>query len=165
MCALRGLPYENDTMDAVLNATIDAAIAMQQMVCAAEIMGLGCCHISHVRDHVDAIAEMLEIPGPRVPDIRALHRLPGARGLRQRPPLPSATIHTDRYDDGRLGDEINGYDRRRDRRYSIPAEKYKHPPLRHAEFYGWSEDKARQMAVDDGRTMRVYLEKAGFALG
>ena len=79
---------------------------------------------------------------------------------------PSATIHTDRYDDGGLGEEIDGYDRRRDARYSIPAEKYKHTDrFGTPEFYGWSEDKARQMAVDDGRTMRAYLEKAGFALG
>ena len=166
VCELRGLAYANDTMDAVLNATIDAAIAMQQMVCAAEIMGLGCCHISHVRDHVETIADMLEIPDHVFPIAGLCIGWPAREGFVSVRLAPSATVHVDRYDDSRLQDEIDGYDRRRDARYSIPPEKYKHanrfgvPAL-----YGWSEDKARQMALEDGRTMRAYLEKAGFALG
>ena len=98
VCALRGLPYENDTMDAVLNATIDAAIAMQQMVCAAEIMGLGCCHISHVRDHVETIAEMLEIPDHVFPISGLCVGWPAREGFVSVRLAPSATIHTDRYD-------------------------------------------------------------------
>ena len=166
VCALRGLAYANDTMDAVLNATIDAAIVMQQMVCAAEIVGLGCCHISHVRDHVDAIAEMLEIPDHVFPIAGLCVGYPAREGFVSVRLAPSATVHVDRYDDSRLEQEVDGYDRRRDARYSIPPEKYKHAERFGApEFYGWSEDKARQMALEDGRTMRAYLEKAGFALG
>ena len=165
VCELRGLRFANDTMDAVLNATIDAAIAMQQMVCAAEIVGLGCCHISHVRDHVDEIAAMLEIPDHVFPIAGLCVGWPAREGFVSVRLAPSATVHVDRYDDSRLADEIDGYDRRRDARYSIPPEKYKHTDrFGMPGFYGWSEDKARQMAVDDGRTMRAYLEKAGFAL-
>ena len=97
VCELRGLPFANDTMDAVLNATIDAAIAMQTMVCAAEIMGLGCCHISHVRDHVDTIAEMLEIPDHVFPIAGLCVGYPAREGfinvrLSPRPPsIPTAT--------------------------------------------------------------------------
>ena len=86
VCALRGLAYANDTMDAVLNAAIDAAIVMQQMVCAAEIMGLGCCHISHVRDHVDEIAEMLAIPDHVFPIAGLCVGYPAREGFRQRAP-------------------------------------------------------------------------------
>ena len=165
VCELRGLPFANDTMDAVLNATIDAAIAMQQMVCAAEIMGLGCCHISHVRDHVETVADMLEIPDHVFPIAGLCIGYPAREGFMSVRLAPAATVHVDRYDDSRLADEVDGYDRRRDARYSIPPGKYKHTDrFGTPEFYGWSEDKARQMAVDDGRTMRAYLEKAGFAL-
>ena len=165
VCELRGLGFANDTMDAVLNATIDAAIAMQTMVCAAEIMGLGCCHISHVRDHVDAIADMLEIPGHVFPIAGLCLGYPAREGFISVRLAPSATVHVDRYDDSGLAGEIDGYDRRRDARYRIPPEKYKRTErFGTPEFYGWSEDKARQMAVDDASTMRAYLEKAGFAL-
>ena len=165
VCELRGLAYANDTMDAVLNATIDAAIVMQQMVCAAEIMGLGCCHISHVRDHVDEIAEMLKIPDHVFPIAGLCVGYPAREGFVSVRLAPSATVHVDRYDDSGLADEVDGYDRRRHARYAIPPEKYKHADrFGVPEFYGWSEDKARQMAVEDGRTMRAYLEKAGFAL-
>ena len=165
VCELRGLGFANDTMDAVLNATIDAAIAMQTLVCAAEIMGLGCCHISHVRDHVDTIAEMLEIPAYVFPIAGLCLGYPAREGFISVRLAPSATVHVDRYDDSGLAGEIDGYDRRRDARYRIPPEKYKRTERFGAPgFYGWSEDKARQMAVDDGSTMRAYLEKAGFAL-
>lgn len=165
VCAFRGLDFANDTMDAVLNATVDAAIAMQTMVCAAEIMGLGCCHISHVRDHVDTIAEMLAIPDHVFPIAGLCVGYPAREGFASVRLAPAATVHVDRYDDSRLEDEVDGYDRRRDARYAIPAEKYKRVErFGTPEFYGWSEDKARQMAVDDGSTMRAYLEKAGFAL-
>ena len=165
VCELRGLDFANDTMDAVLNATIDAAIAMQTLVCAAEIMGLGCCPISHVRDHVDALADMLEIPGHVFPIAGLCLGYPAREGFVSVRLAASATVHVDRYDDSGLAGEIDGYDRRRDARYTIPPEKYKHAErFGTPGFYGWSEDKARQMAVDDGRTMRAYLEKAGFAL-
>ena len=165
VCELRGLDFANDTMDAVLNATIDAAIAMQTMVCAAEIMGLGCCPISHVRDHVDTVAAMLEIPDHVFPIAGLCLGYPAREGFVSVRLAPSATVHVDRYDDSGLAGEIDGYDRRRDARYTIPPEKYKHAGrFGTPGFYGWSEDKARQMAVDDGRTMRAYLEKAGFAL-
>lgn len=165
VCELRGLGFANDTMDAVLNATIDAAIAMQTMVCAAEIMGLGCCHISHVRDHVDTIADMLEIPAHVFPIAGLCLGYPAREGFISVRLAPSATVHVDRYDDSGLAGDIDGYDRRRDARYRIPPEKYKQTErFGTPGFYGWSEDKARQMAVDDRSTMRAYLEKAGFAL-
>ncbi len=165
VCALRGLDYANDTMDAVLNAAIDAAIAMQTLACAAEIIGLGCCHISHVRDHAETIAGMLEIPDHVFPIAGFCLGYPAREGFVSVRLPPSATVHTDRYDDSGLEGEIDGYDRRRGARYSIPEAKYKHTDrFGTPGFYGWSEDKARQMAVDDGRTMRAYLEKAGFSL-
>lgn len=165
VCALRGLDYANDTMDAVLNAAIDAALAMQAMIAAAEIAGLGACPISHVRDHVERIAEMLEIPDGVFPISGLCIGHPAEEGFVSVRLPPSVTVHTDRYDDGALAEEIEAYDRRRDARYAIPAGKRKHVDLfGDPEFYGWSEDKARQMAVEDGRTMRAFLAARGFAL-
>ena len=165
VCALRGLDYANDTMDAVLNAAIDAALAMQAMIAAAEIAGLGACPISHVRDHVERIAGMLDIPDGVFPISGLCIGHPAAEGFVSVRLPPSVTVHTDRYDDGALAEEVEAYDRRRDARYAIPAARRKHVDVfGDAEFYGWSEDKARQMAVDDGRTMRAFLEGKGFAL-
>ena len=165
VCRMRGLDYANDTMDAVLNAAIDAAIAMQTMVAAAEIAGLGACPISHVRDHVDTVAEILTIPDGVFPISGLCLGHPAQDGFISLRLPPEITVHTDRYDDSALEAEIDGYDRRRDARYSIPPEKYKRTEDFGAPaFYGWSEDKARQMAVNDGQTMRAYLAAKGFAM-
>lgn len=165
ICELRGLTYANDTMDAVLNATIDAAIAMQAMIAAAEIAGLGACPISHVRDHVDTVADILSIPDGVFPISGLCLGHPAQEGFSSVRLPPSVTVHTDRYDDSHLADEIDGYDRRRDARYAIPAEKQKHTErFGTPDFYGWSEDKARQMALNDGQTMRAYLAAKGFTM-
>jgi len=165
ICRLRGLDYANNTMDAVFNATIDAAIAMQTMIAAAEIIGLGSCPISHVRDHIDMVAQMLSIPDGVFPISGLCLGHPSQDGFISLRLSPAATVHTDRYDDSDLTAQLDAYDRRRDAVYSIPADKYKHTdrfgtPV----FYGWSEDKARQMALNDGQTMRSYLTDKGFDL-
>ena len=60
----------------------------------------------------------------------------------------AATLHTDRYDDSRLAEAVDDYDRRRDARYSLPRQQQRAPEVfGYAPFYGWSEDKARQAAA------------------
>ena len=165
ICRARGLNYANDTLDAVLNATIDAAIAMQTMTAAAEIVGLGTCPISHVRDHVDTVAEILAIPDGVFPISGLCVGHPAQDGYISLRLPPEITVHTDRYDDSALQAEISEYDRRRNARHAIPPEKYRRTEaFGTPAFYGWSEDKARQMAVNDGQTMRTYLTAKGFAL-
>lgn len=53
-----GLPYtEFYTM-----AVIDAALAAERMVCAAESLGLGICYIGALRNNAPAIKEILDLP-------------------------------------------------------------------------------------------------------
>lgn len=43
-------------------AVIDAALAAERMVCAAESIGLGCCYIGALRNDVDGVRELLGLP-------------------------------------------------------------------------------------------------------
>jgi nitroreductase len=43
-------------------ATVDAAIAAERMVCAAEALGLGICYIGGLRNHPTEVAELLDLP-------------------------------------------------------------------------------------------------------
>ena len=61
-----------------------------------------------------------------------------------------ATVHIDRYDDSGLEEAVDGYDRRRDARHSIKDRQREPGRFGVAEFYGWSEDKARQAATPEG---------------
>ena len=52
---MRGHDFANDNLDSFVNATADAALAMGGFVAAAEAAGLGCCPISLVRNHIEAV--------------------------------------------------------------------------------------------------------------
>ena len=81
-----------------------------------------------------------------------------------RPARPfEATVHIDRYDDTGLEQAVDGYDRRRDARHSIKDRQRDPARFGVAEFYGWSEDKARQAAVPEGAGFATWLIPEGLA--
>ena len=59
---LRGYRYGNDSLDSFANATADAALAMAFFITAAEAVGLGCCPISVIRNHIEAVSDLLGLP-------------------------------------------------------------------------------------------------------
>ncbi|HMJ98902.1 MAG TPA: NADPH-dependent oxidoreductase, partial [Reyranella sp.] len=60
---------------------------------------------------------------------------------------------------------IDDYDRRRDAIHSIPADQHRsNAEYGKADFYGWSEDKARQAAKAEGAAFPPYLRSHGFTL-
>ncbi len=59
----RGLPHEGlDYLEMFLMATIDAALAAQNATVAAESLGLGTVYIGAMRNHPEAVAEVLNLP-------------------------------------------------------------------------------------------------------
>src|SRR5204863_9682694 len=85
--------------------------------------------------------------------------LPGFISMR----LPfEATVHVDRYDDSGLAAAVDGYDRRRDARHSIKDRQRDPARFGTAEFYGWSEDKARQAMTPEGVGFAAWLRAHRF---
>ncbi|NMG17943.1 nitroreductase family protein [Brasilonema bromeliae] len=59
----RGLPHEGlDYLEMFLMAAIDAALAAQNAVVAAESLGLGTVYIGALRNHPESVAEVLDLP-------------------------------------------------------------------------------------------------------
>jgi FMN reductase [NAD(P)H] len=160
---LRGKPVANGTLEGFFNASIDAALALQTMILCAESAGLGVCPISVIRNEVDKVASVLELPDLVFPVAGLCLGYPSGEGhvsLR----LPrSVTTHTDSYDDSALSSAIDDYDQRRHRLHAIPKEQQRsNAEFGEADFYGWSEDKARQAAKAEGAAFPPYLRKHGF---
>lgn len=165
ICELRGKPFANDNLDSFLNAAVDMGLVMQTFILAAEAVGLGCCPISVVRNHIEKVAEILDLPDWVFPLAGLCVGWPAQAGFISLRVPPSLTVHVDRYDDSNFVAEIDGYDRRRDARFSIPPDKQrKTEAYGQANFYGWSEDKARQVSDPERQQLRAFLEKRGFAL-
>jgi nitroreductase len=160
---LRGKPVRNGTLEGFFNATVDAALALQTMILCAESAGLGVCPISVIRNEIDKIAEILDLPDLVFPVAGLCLGFPQGEGYVSLRLPRCATTHRETYDDGALAADIDDYDRRRDARHSIPKEQHRsNAEYGEAAFYGWSEDKARQAAKAEGAAFPPYLRSHGF---
>jgi FMN reductase [NAD(P)H] len=159
---MRGHSQSNGALEGFFNAAIDAALALQTCTLAAETLGLGCCPISVLRNHIAAVAEILELPDKVFPVAGLCLGYPAQTGfISMRLPL-EATVHIDRYDESGLAAAVDGYDRRRDARHSIADRQRAPERFGKAEFYGWSEDKARQAMTPEGLGFAAWLRARGF---
>lgn len=154
----QGEPAEAvDYIESTIVAFVDAALAAQNAVVAAESLGLGAVYVGAVRNHPEEIAELLELPPGAFPTFGVVlgHPDPADRaGVKPR--LPQAVVrHRERYrlpDDGEIAD----YDEAVKRYYrSQGAER------------GWLRAaiaRVRDAASLHGRqTMRSSLERRGLS--
>lgn len=162
--ALRGHRQNNGALEGFFNATVDAALALQSCVLAAETLGLGTCPISVLRNRIAAVAEILALPDKVFPVAGLCLGYPAQQGFISMRLGFAATVHVDRYDDSALAEAVDDYDRRRDARHSIKDRQRDPQRFGHAEFYGWSEDKARQAMRPEGAGFATWLKAHGFTL-
>ncbi len=153
-----GVPFANDHLDAVLNAAADAAIHLSSFIWAAEALGLGTCPISVVRNHIEDVSAIVELPAQVFPLSGMCVGWP-ERLRRLSPRLPQAlTVHRDRYDDSRAAELIGEYDQRRLGDHVVPAEQQLDVERWGAvDSYGWSTEKARMVARRERDQLAQFL--------
>ena len=109
-----GYEFANNNMDTFLNATVDAALAMQCFITAAEAAGLGCAPISQVRNRMEEFCAALDIPEGVFPIAGLTLGWPAWEG-RMNARLPQgAVIHREKYDDSGLDGVVLGMSRDED---------------------------------------------------
>lgn len=162
---LRGKPFPNDTLDMFMNAAVDAGLAMQACIVAAESLDLGCCPLSLLRNHVERLGELLALPAGVFPVAGLCIGHPADAGRTSLRLPPSALVHDDRYDPSGFDAALADYDARRAKAEPTAPEKQKL-----ADRYGvvaeytWSEDKARQYSIPQRHSFGDYVRGQGFAL-
>ncbi len=157
--------FANDHLDAFMNAAVDAGIAMQTFLIAAEAMGLGCCPVSQVRDDIDGLSAELGLPKWVFPVAGLCVGWPAEETqISLRLPL-SVILHADTYDDGELLEHVTEYDRRREIiDQTIPEEQRMVERFGVSTDYGWSEDCTRQYNVPARADFGRYIRDQGFDL-
>ena len=159
----RGKPFANDHLDHFMNAAVDAGIVMTTFIRAAEAVGLGACPISAVRNRPRELSALLALPEWVFPMAGLVVGYPGeARSITPRLPL-EVTVHVDRYDESRVREHIDAYDRRRHALLPFRNQRGKEK-WGEADFYGWSEDKARQYGVPERADFGTFIREKGFSL-
>jgi len=158
----RGHAFANDHLDAFFNAAVDAAIALQAFVFAAEAAGYGCCPISVIRNHSQEVSELLGLPDNVFPVAGLGVGIPaGPAFVSARLPL-ELTVHRDRYTEA-TDEAVRAYDRRRNSIF--PYRKQRNvATFGEADEYGWSEEKARHYAVPERADFGAYVKRRGFKL-
>ena len=165
ICALRGIRFANDHFDSFFNAAVDAGLVMAGFIRAAQAAGLGCCPLSAVRNHADEVSRMLELPDYVFPVAGVVAGYP-AKERKITPRLPlDAFVHVDRYDDGDFEQWIASYDERRHAALPLGPGRQRDPVrFGRVGFYGWSEDKARQVAVSECHDFGDFVRSKRFRL-
>jgi len=159
----RGKPFANEHLDHFLNAAVDAALVMMSFIRAAEAVGLGACPISHVRNHLRELSRLLELPDAVFPVAGLCVGYPAEPGrISARLPL-EVTVHVDRYDESGVKEKIDAYDRRRHALAPYRRQRYA-DRYANVDFYGWSEDKARQYSVPERADFGAFIRSKGFSL-
>lgn len=159
----RSKPFANDHLDAFFNTSVDAGIALATFMLAAEAVGLGCCPISMIRNKSREVSELLGLPD----HVFAVAGLglgwPADDGkISMRLPL-ATTVHTDRFRDDKVRDEIDAYDKRRDAAQPYSSQRYE-DEYGTVDFYGWSEEKARHYSKPERADFGAFIREKKFNL-
>lgn len=165
LCERRNHPFANNHLDAFMNAAVDAGIAMQTFIIAAESVGLGCCPVSEIRDQIEPLSAELGLSQWVFPVAGLCVGWPADQGrVSMRLPL-CVTVHQDDYDDTDMFEHVADYDRRREKRERTPVEEQRLVErFGVSDEYGWSENRTRQYAVSMRSDFGRYIRKQGFNL-
>ena len=159
----KGIAFANDHLDAFFNAVGDAAIALGAFVTAAEVLGLGCCPISAVRNEAGAVSKMLNLPQHVFPFAGL------AFGYPEHPPVISkrlplkVTCHIDRYHEDSVQEDVNRYDHARAQAQPYDRQRDTET-FGQSDAYTWSEDKVRQYSAPERSGFGRYIRAQGFVL-
>jgi FMN reductase (NADPH) len=163
-CELRGYLQETGYVENFLIAAVDAVIAAQSAALAAESLGLGICYIGSIRNHTQAVIDLLGLPRLVFPVTGMTMGWPAAEPL-LRPRLPqSAVLHWEHYASEHDA-ELAEYDRAMaatgiygGRQVPMPGK----PEV--MEDYGWTEHTARRVTQAVRTDLRAVAERQGFTL-
>lgn len=137
-------------------ATIDASLAAQNALIAAESMGLGGVFIGGIRNNPEKIVKLLEIPSNAYPVLGMCIGYPDQHP-EIRPRLPIDVIYKiDKYSNEDEISKIQDYDK------SVSEYYYRRTKGKRKE--GWSQQMASKMEGELRPHMKEFLAKQGFIM-
>ena len=161
----RGYDHKNNNVDTFMNSVIDAALAMQSIICASESLGLGVCPISMIRNIIEEVKVICKLPKGVFPIAGLALGWPDQKSNVSIRLSQDIVIHFDKYDETDLIPKINKYDERVFKKDPIPENKQRHVNLYGVAKKGtWSENISRQLSVPERSNFKKWLNENGFNL-
>lgn len=172
----QGYRFAAESLEMFLLASVDAALALQNSLVAAESLGLSAVPVGSIRNDPAAVTRELGFPKGvfAVAGLAVGFERDGVRrGIKPRLPA-KVTVHEERYSTERLDEGLAEYDRtmisRRTydgRRVSLAGE-----PEKEGTDYGWMEHSARRCTRPETiaasaslrENLKQIVEQLGFAI-
>lgn len=152
--AMHGTEMKGEYMEAFILATVDTALAAQNAMIAAESMGLGGCYIGGIRNRIEEVSDLLELPEKVYPVFGICLGYPD-QNTQVKPRLPhSIVLKENRYD--------TSEDERLLAEYDEMTKKYYAERTNSARIEGWTGQMSVRMSKEARLHMRPYLEKQRF---
>ena len=160
-CGMNGKVAPDSYMEATetfLMASVDTAIAAQNVVIAAEAEGLGCTYIGGLRDNLKALIELLKLPKGVYPLFGMIMGYPAEGGGEMaKPRLPLDVVYKENVYQT-AGDEA------RIREYDEVIRKYYIERTGGKRNETWTEQMAEFVAEPQRPEMKKAIQEQGFAL-
>ena len=135
-------------------ATVDVALMAQNMMLAAESLGLGCVFIGGLRNDPAVVAELLALPDHVYPAFGMCMGWPD-QDTEVKPRLPvDVILHQGRYEGGAVADEVAAYD--------LAMREYYQARSSNQKASDWSEQTANAVQKKKREHMRSFLQERGF---
>ncbi len=155
-CDKHNSPFESGYAEQFLTASLDCALFAQNLVIAAESLGLGTCYIGAIRNRIAEVAELLELPDLVYPVFGLCLGYPAQDPeLKPRLPLP-AVLKQEIYDDSLDTDLIDEYDR--------SVRQYYQTRTGGSKDITWSGQISEMLKKESRPHMLSFLKEKGYLL-
>lgn len=155
-CDMHDAPMLSGFTEQFLTASVDCALFAQNVLVAAESMGLGGCYIGALRNRIGEVDKLLSLPELVYPIFGLCLGYP-AQNPEIKPRLPlQVVLKQERYDDGPDGELIRGYD--------TLVRNYYNTRTGGVKDNTWSEQISEMLVKEARPHMLSYLQEKGFLL-
>jgi len=153
-CEMHQAPMQSGYTEQFLTASLDCGLFAQNVVVAAESLGLGTVYIGGIRNQIARVAELLELPELVYPVFGLCLGYPDQNPeTKPRLPLP-VVLKQDRYDDSADREQIAAYDEQVRQYYRTRTGGNKE--------MSWSEQISGMLAKEARPHMLPFLHARGF---
>lgn len=155
-CSMQHAKMLSGYTEQFITATVDCALVAENILIAAESLGLGGVMIGGIRNQIDRVAELLELPDLVYPVFGLCLGYPDQDPeVKPRLPLP-VVLKQDRYDDSADRELIAGYDQTVQDYYRSRSGNNKEAT--------WSQQMAGLLQKESRPHMQRFLQDRGFLL-
>ena len=121
-------------------------------ITAAESLGLGCCPVIAVRNHIEPVSALLKLPSGVYPFAGLCFGYPTQPGQISIRLPQEIVVHRNHYNDSQLLEHLQNYDQAR------------HPVTAIQPDLKWSQKAAHRLSTRERENFRAFLEQQNFVM-